>query len=139
MKEGPLFKKIIFSSWFLAGVPALIILLLLPPLGSKYKLEVEPSINAGKYIYADLNADSTSEVIITGKGIPFYFVSVRNSDLQFYDQWNIKDSLNAGISGLFKGNYDHDMFSELYLFSYKGDSLFLNVNEILSPSGTRDR
>jgi two-component sensor histidine kinase len=29
------------------------------------------------------------------------------------------------------------MYSELYLFSYKGDSLFLNVNEILSSSGTR--
>ena len=95
-------------------------------------MKLNRSINAGKYIYADLNADSISEVIITGKGIPFYFVSVRNSDLQYYDQWNIKDSLNAGISGLFIGNYDHDMFSELYLFSYKGDSLFLNVNEILS-------
>ena len=137
MKVGPLFKKIIFSSWFLAGAPAIIILLLIPPVGSRYKLEAEHLINAENYTYADLNADSTSEVIIVGKGIPYYFVAVKNSDFQFYDQWNIKDSLNPGISGIFTGNYDHDIFSELYLFSYKGDSLFLNVNEILSPSGTR--
>ncbi len=118
-------------------MPAVIILLLLPPASSKFKLDVESSVNTGKYLYADLNADSISEVITSGRGMPFNYVAVRNIDLRYYDQWNIKDSLNPGISGIFIGNYDHDLFSELYIFSYKGDSLFLNVNEILSPSGTR--
>ena len=118
-------------------MPSVIILLLLPPASSKFKLDVESSDNTGKYLYADLNADSISEVITSGRGMPFNYIAVRNTDLRYYDQWNIKDSLNPVISGIFIGNYDHDLFSELYIFSYKGDSLFLNVNEILSPSGTR--
>ncbi|MCX6255310.1 MAG: hypothetical protein NTV31_12640 [Bacteroidia bacterium] len=40
MKGGSLFKKIIYSSWFLAGIPAILIILLLPPLGSKYTISV---------------------------------------------------------------------------------------------------
>jgi two-component sensor histidine kinase len=138
MKVGPLIKKIIYSSWFLAAVPAIIIILLIPPIGSKYKLDVEPVLkNAGNYIYTDLNADSISELIITGKGIPFFYISVKNTDSFIYDQWNIKDSLDPAISELFFGDYDHDRFSEIYVFSYKGDSLFLNMNEILQPSGRR--
>ena len=50
---------------------------------------------------------------------------------RIYDQWNLKDSLNPAISEMFFGNYDHDHVQEIYIFSYKGDSLFLNVNEIL--------
>ena len=28
-------------------------------------------------------------------------------------------------------------FSEIYIFTYKEDSLFLNMNEFFEPSGTR--
>jgi two-component sensor histidine kinase len=138
MRGGPLYKKIIYSSWFLAGLPAIIIMLLIPPIGSKYKLEIEPVLkNAGTYIYNDLNADSISELIIAAKGSPFFFITVRNYENRIYDQWNLKDSLDPDISELFFGDYDHDRISEIYVFSYKGDSLFLNVNEMLQPSGTR--
>jgi len=120
MKWGPLFKKVIYSSWFLAGLPSLIIILLIPPIGSKYKLEIEPVLkNSGQFIYRDLNADSISELIITAKGSPFFFIVVKNNENRIYDQWNIKDSLDPDISELFFGNYDHDRFSEIYLFSYK--------------------
>ena len=134
MKVGPLFKKIIYSSWFLAGRAGHnYYYFFFRPIGSKYKLDVEPSIkNAGNYIYADLNADSISELIIQGKESHFIYVSVRIPTSFIYDQWNLKDSLNPAISELFFGNYDHDRFSEIYVFSYKGDSLFLNMNEILS-------
>jgi len=136
MKWGHLIKKIIYSPWFLAGIPAILVILLLPPIGSEYKIEVKPALNAGKYIYSDLNADSISELILGGKGSPYYYISVMNTDFHIYDQWNIRDSLNGDVSTIFTGNFDHDRFSEVYVFSYKGDSLFLNVNEILQTSGT---
>jgi two-component sensor histidine kinase len=139
MKGGPLLKKIIYSSWFLAAVPALILMLLLHPVGSTFKLEIESAgKKMGRTIYADLNSDSISEVILGWKGIsPYYSITVRNIDFKIHDQWNLADSVNPLISEIFFGNYDHDRFREIYIFTYKGDSLFLNLNEILEPSGTK--
>ena len=138
MKWGQLIKKISYSTWFLATIPAIVIMLLLPSLGSRYKLVIDPVIKNGvNHIYADLNGDSISELILYGKSIPFFYVTVRNTDNLIYDQWNIADSLNPAISEIFTGNFDHDQYREIYVFSYKADSLFLNVNEILQPSGKR--
>ncbi len=138
MMGGKIIKKIVYSSLFLAGIPAILIMIFLPPLSSKYKLDIESAGNdAGRYGYSDLNYDSISEKILVDKGNPLFYIVVRDLDDQIYDQWNIKDSLNKSISGLFFGNFDHDKYKELYIFSYKEDSLFLNINEILEPSGTR--
>ncbi len=37
----------------------------------------------------------------------------------------------------FTGDYDNDGYKEIYVFTHKEDSLFLNINEFLEPSGTR--
>lgn len=138
MKGDPVIKRIIYSSWFLAAVPAIFMLLLLPPIGSRFILLVEQPIKyAGRNVYTDLNSDNVSELVVSGKTIPYYYVMAWNADNQIYDQWNLADSLTPSISDLFFGNYDHDSFSEIYIFSNKTDSLFLNVNEMLEPSGTR--
>jgi two-component sensor histidine kinase len=133
-----IFKKIIYSSWFLAAIPAVVIMLFLPPIGNKYSLKIDRAgRNSGTHLYADLNSDSISERILTGKGGPYYFISVQNNEHLFFDQWNMSDSLTPSISKIFFGNFDHDRFDEIYVFSYSQDSLFLNMNEILQPSGTR--
>jgi two-component sensor histidine kinase len=138
MKGTTFLKKIIYSSWFLAGLPAILIILLIPPVGSRYKIEVEPGLdNYGQYIYSDLNGDSISELVVSGKASPYFFITVRNLNLRIYDQWNLTDSLAPSISEIFFGDFDHDRFSEIYIFSHYGDSLFLNVNEILQTNGTR--
>lgn len=138
MKGGPIFKKIIYSSWFLAFVPAVLIMMLFHPIGSEFKMEIEPRSNGSlKISYADLNSDSISECIEVGKSIPYFYISVLSYEKRIYDQWNIEDSLAPSVSEVFTGDFDHDGFREIYVFSYKKDSLFLNVNEILQPSGTR--
>jgi hypothetical protein len=138
MKGDPIFKKIIYSSGFLAFIPALVVSLFLLPLGSKYTLLNEPALKFnGQYLYADLNSDSISESVYTENGTPYFFICAKDYNLHFYDQWNLKDSLNPLISDIFFGNYDHDRFKEVYIFTHKGDSLFLNVNELLDPTGTR--
>ncbi|MBK7713418.1 MAG: hypothetical protein IPJ37_22665 [Bacteroidales bacterium] len=138
MAKGPLIKKLLYSSWFLAALPATIIFLLLPPIGSQYKIEIKDGLkNDGAFIYSDLNTDSISELIVPVKSGPYFSLMIRNNDFLVYDQWNFKDSIAPSISEVFTGNFDHDKFSEIYVFTYKGDSLFLNVNEILQPSGTR--
>ena len=138
MKGGILFKKIIYSSAFLAVTPAVVFLMFLSPVGYRYNLLVEQTAKSPmQTVYADLNSDSICELVQTGKGLPYYYIVVRDSDNAFYDQWNLKDSIDPRISQFFIGNYDHDLYKEIYVFTYKGDSLFLNVNEILEPRGTR--
>jgi len=38
---------------------------------------------------------------------------------------------------MFIGNYDHDRYKEIYVFTAHSDSLFLNMNEFFDPAGTR--
>src|SRR5665647_1639577 len=138
MKGDPIFKKIIYSSGFLAIIPAIVVSFFLLPVGSKYTLSIEPTAKfTGQFAYTDLNSDSISESVYTGKGTPYFFICAKDYNLHFYDQWNLKDSLNPSISVIFFGNYDHDRFKEVYIFTHKGDSLFLNVNELLDPAGTK--
>ena len=138
MKSIAFLKKIIISSWFLAGIPAFLIIIFLPPLGSKYKLLIEPADKLPlQLVYADLNSDSISETIYASKGIPYFFIAVKDYDLHIYDQWNLADSLDPYLSDFFIGNFDHDRYKEIYVFTHKEDSLFLNMNELLEPSGTK--
>jgi hypothetical protein len=138
MNIDPILKKIIYSSAFLAAIPTIIIMFFLSPVGSRYTLSVEPGdLHIGQYMYSDLNSDSISELVYTGKGIPYFYVAVKDKDFHFYDQWNLMDSINPMISDIFFGDYDHNKKQEIYIFTHKGDSLFLNVNEILEPHGTR--
>ncbi len=57
--------------------------------------------------------------------------------MRVYDQWNLQDSMDLDMSDFFFGNYDHDRYKEIYVFTYKDDSLFLNINEFFDPSGTK--
>jgi two-component sensor histidine kinase len=131
-------KKILYSSGFLAIIPALILVFFLPSFVSKYSLVIEPGTVAGKqFMYEDMNGDSISETVQSGKGSAYNFITIRDMDSHFYDQWNLTDSLEKNISGIFFGDYDHDRQKEVYIFSHKGDSLFLNVNEMLQPRGLK--
>src|SRR5512133_67584 len=113
MKGGSVLKKIIYSSGFLAIVPAVIIIFYIPALGSKYKLRVEPVYKGNaNYVYNDINSDSISEVFHRGKGTPYFYIVVQNNDLGVYDQWNFKDSIDPDLSDFFFGNYDNDRFKE---------------------------
>jgi len=138
MKGAIILKKIIYSSAFLAGISAILVLIFLHPLSSKYIMTVEPEgIHVGQYLYEDLNNDSISEIIYSGKGLPYFFIALKNYDQKFYDQWNLTDSLSPNISGIFFGDFNHNRQKEIYIFSFKKDSLFMNVNEMLNPHGTR--
>jgi two-component sensor histidine kinase len=138
MKGVPVLKKIFYSSFFLAAVPAILIILLLSPFATTSRLKVEQVIkSSSRCVYADLNSDSVSEVMLTGKGAPYFFILIMNNDMKVYDQWNLQDSMDLDMSDFFIGNYDHDRYKEIYVFTYKDDSLFLNINEFFDPKGTK--
>jgi sensor histidine kinase YesM len=138
MKKDSIFRKLVVTSWFQAALPSLIIILFLPSLGSRYNLVVESAEQTGdQLIYSDLNSDNISEKLMQGKGVPYYFVSVYNADNQIFDQWNLPGVVDPAISEIFTGNFDNDQFDEIYIFTRVEDSLFLSINEILQPSGTK--
>jgi len=139
MKGTTFPKKIIFSSWFQALIPAVILMFFLPPLSSKYKLIVTDN-GKSKYsdIYVDLNSDSITEIVRPGKGEPYYYLLVLDNDINVYNQWNFKDSLNTDLSVPFFGNYDNDLYKEIYIFSYRNDSIFLNINEFFEANGKKE-
>jgi hypothetical protein len=133
-----LFRKILISSCFLAFFPALVISYFLHPPGLRYRLETE---NAGQGYstlrFADIDSDGVTEAFKSGKGYPFYNILIMDNDQNIFDQWNFKDTLNTDLSDYFFGNYDNDKFSEIYAFTYKEDSIFLNINEFLDPAGLK--
>jgi two-component sensor histidine kinase len=138
MKGDSVLKEIIYSSGFLALVPAVLILYFIPSFGSKFKLQVEPvEKTRANYVYEDLNSDTISEIVHIGKGIPYYHLVIQNNDLRVFDQWNFQDSIDTDLSDFFFGNYDNDRYKEIYIFTYKNDSLFLNINEFFDPHGIK--
>ncbi|MBK9391376.1 MAG: histidine kinase [Bacteroidetes bacterium] len=138
MKSKARLRRILISSWLLALIPAIIIALILPPLGAKYRLIVgEGDSYQSVYSYEDLNSDGITELISTGKGIPYYFVVIHNNDGKIYDQWNLKDEITSNLSTVFYGNYDNDDYKEIYIFTSRWDSLFLNINEFFDPAGLK--
>jgi two-component sensor histidine kinase len=138
MKGDSVIKKIIFSSFFLAGIPSIIIMMLLPPLGTRSRLEVEPvdKVNSS-YVYSDLNSDTISEAVHSGKGLPYFHILIVDNNMRVYDQWNLPDSMDLNMSDVFFGNLDHDRYKEIYIFTYRDDSLFLNINEYFDPAGIK--
>jgi two-component sensor histidine kinase len=138
MKGLAFLKRIIISSMFLACLPTILVIIFLPSFGSKYKLSVKPEGKlSGQSVYADMNSEGISELVYSAKGLPYYYIAVKDNNFHIYDQWNLADSLDPLLSDFFIGNFDHDRYKEIYVFTHKEDSLFLNVNEILEHSGTK--
>jgi hypothetical protein len=139
MRVFTFFHRIFFSEWFLAAIPAVVFILFLPPVGSKYKILIqEKGKSYSTDYYTDLNSDGITEMLRTGKGVPYYFVTIMDNDYHVYDQINYKDQMDAKLGGVIEGNYDNDRYKEIYVFTHRGDSLFLNINEPFDPNGLKD-
>jgi hypothetical protein len=138
MKAGDRLRKILVSPWLLALIPAIVIGYYLPHMSSLYRLQVEDTGKAGSTsVYYDLDSDSITEVMRSGKGVPYYNILVSNNNSRIFDQWNLKDDFNPGFSDIFFGNIDNDHYKEILVFTHRNDSLFLNVNEFFEPAGIR--
>src|SRR5512137_748550 len=133
-----LIRKIIVNSWFLALFPALIIFYILPKPGLSHRLNVENQGEGYSTLrFADIDSDGVTEAFKSAKGFPYYHILVMDNDQNIHDQWNFKDTMYIDQSDYFFGNYDNDKYSEIYAFTYKDDSLFLNINEFFEKSGVK--
>lgn len=138
MSKSSILRKIILSNWFLALIPSLIISYFLPSPGVRYKIDIDESgRDYASYCFVDLDSDGVTESLRPGKGFPYYHVLVMDNEFRVHDQWNFRDTLYLINSKIFFGNYDNDRFQEIYAFTFKDDSLFLNINEFFDRSGLK--
>lgn len=136
MTGDHLYKRFFYSPWFLAIFPSILVFIFLPHYGLKYRLLVEqPGISYITDYYTDLNSDGKTEVIRYGKGIPYYYLVFLDNNLRVFDQWNFEEDLEPSLAGITVGDIDNDKIGEVFVFTCKGDSLFLNVNEFFETGG----
>ena len=83
----------------------------------------------------DLDGDGTSEIASHINFSDLHAsVMLYNHEGRIIDQWNTKHSYIPSTQ-LASGDYDHDGYPELYMFTYQGDSLFFNTIEYFDPDG----
>jgi len=130
-------SNFLYSAWLWALVPALIISFFIKDTGHQYSVSIEsnPSEKLVEEVFADLNGDGITEKIHAKPGPPLVNIPIMDNEGKFFDQWNLPDNLTPEISSLYFGNFDQDTFSEIYIFTTKEDSIFLNVNEFFDPDG----
>jgi hypothetical protein len=116
---------------------SLLVFALIPVNINKDILEIEDVITAGadRYYFSDLNNDGTSEKIeVASFRNSQAYILFRNLNNHAYDQWNASYDYVPG-SPVHIGNFDDDNYEEVYIFTYKNDSLFLNMVEYFDKEG----
>lgn len=132
-------RNLLFSPFFLALIPAIIIIWILPDIFSKYNVKQikkrYENVKDSKDYYIDLNNDGLKEHVeiyepSSIKNAMSFLIF--NYDGGLIDQYNFEDVKFKKILGLFFGNWDNDDYIEIYGFSTSNDSVFLNWTEPLS-------
>ena len=126
----PEIRNILYSPYFLALLLTIIVILFLPDMFSKYKVE---QIKRGKTdnideidYYYDLDGDGNSEKIESFiSGQDHYCIQVFAPGGGIIDQWNFTHKLPGLGDRLIAGDYDGDGQKEIYTLSQQQDSLFL--------------
>ena len=122
-------KTLLYSPYFLALLFAIVVIVLLPNIFSKYKIE---SVKQGKskhsdeiVYYFDLDGDGNSEKICSFISNQDHFcIQVFGFDGGLIDQWNFTQKLPGFRERLIAGDYNGDGQKEIYTLSQKQDSLF---------------
>ena len=82
--------------------------------------------------FVDLDGDGSTELITGFSTQGFASYHIAKNYVETLDQFNWR-GLIPGHTGVLFGDYDLDGLKEIYSFSYRGDSVFLNALEFGSP------
>lgn len=124
---------IVASPFFLAIPLTLVIIFFLPNPSSKYKIEqVSKQVankKRSKIVYCDLNNDGADERVIgfhnAVKGEAA--IKVLTNDGINYDAWNFHGYFQYASENFYCTDINNDGFSEIFVFYYLDDSVFLAV------------
>jgi hypothetical protein len=119
--------NILINPFIISLVISLIIIILLPPIFDKYKIEeIDHSINISQiYFYEDLDNDNFSEEVRFLLGKENSIGVIVSTKGKVIDQWKFPGTI-AGGSFYIIGDYDRNGLKEIYLFTYQDDSIFMH-------------
>ncbi len=125
--------NIVASPFFLALPIAVFIILFVPNPSSKYKIELTEKAYANKPIcqesFHDLNNDSIDERIVVFHNMVKGEAAIKvltNEGIN-YEQWNFHGHFQKGFDDYYCADLDNDGFSEIYVFYYLHDSVFMGA------------
>lgn len=134
--------------WFLAMILSIIVILLLPDMFDKFRIEIvetnryDPLSELIFQRHVDLDHDGNTELLSS-----FYStdsmsaVQVFLPDGGLVDQWNFRGKLINKRSCI-TGNADHDPYAEIYLFTKDADTVLIHGIELfdsISPISFESR
>ena len=133
-------KNILQSPFFLSLLVTLLIIYFLPDIFDKYVVELKekPKSGRGAIYYYDLDNDGYSEKIIF---YDEYSIGAANAatliykDEKIVDQWNFVGKQHIAQNPIF-GDYNNNGYAEVYVFTYRNDSIFFNCFE---PFNKKDK
>jgi hypothetical protein len=126
---------ILLNPWALAIPFTILVVLFLPPV-IKYKAAIVSNefLPGTCFFFSDLDGDGITEKV----GVTIN--SLGNSSLKLYDikgglieQVNFRRGLTSFPPNVSFGDFDHDGFQEIFLFTLSGDSIFIAFSELLGP------
>ena len=121
------FLFILTNPLFLSLILTLILLITLPPLFSKYKIELlkkEKNASLRFNQYCDLNNDGYSEEIVITKSYKSRTNILVSEKGKVINQWNFTGNLS--MPKLFFGDFNNDGLKEIFLFTIFKNKILLN-------------
>ncbi len=131
---------ILLNKYIISLIVTLLVIAFLPDFFSKYKIELAKrdtlSREGFRVYFEDLNNDSNSEKIICyNNNLGNASFEIHGSEGGLIDQWNFSKELNSGLAILFFFDANENGFNEIYLFTQRRDSIFLNISEPFVEQG----
>jgi hypothetical protein len=127
--------KIVLSYYpFIISLLLFLVLVAIQPFKlQKYRISRENTLNTGNhsfYTYSDLDNDDHSEKIrfiyLEDKNLTGIAVYKNN---RIVNQWNYDGAVNLRNIDFIIGDYDHNEYKEITIFTYRKDSIYLNMIE----------
>lgn len=140
-------RNYILKSWFIALVLSVVVIISLPQIFDKYKIEVldsgqlESKLNTRVYCH-DLDHDGYSEKIYSFEWYGTHSLQVYTHDGGMVDQWNTHWPMLENSERIACGDYDQDGVDEVYTFFLRSDSVFIYCFEpmdTVSPLFIQDK
>ncbi|MCF8234076.1 MAG: histidine kinase [Bacteroidales bacterium] len=127
-------KHILLKSWFLALLIAIVVMLLLPDIFSKYKIVVveqqklpNPTALDNRVYFEDLNNDGNCEKILSFVSKDqLHSIQVYTKDGGIIGQWNFTGKPPGDESRLGFFDADQNGLKEIYAFARYEDTIMLN-------------
>ncbi|MBI4645654.1 MAG: SpoIIE family protein phosphatase [Bacteroidia bacterium] len=133
-------KNIFVINIIISFAITVLLIILLPPLFNKYEIKKCSLKTTGEDCiikYVDLDSDGYCEMLSYAHyGTKQAFIHIHDQNEKIIGVWNLLGDYIKN-SDLMYGDFNNNGYKEIYIFTQKGDSVFINGNEIFKQDSSR--